>query len=452
MLKHYPPNKGEENKPRDTVKTLKQIRTYPVPINDQRIKELITWYTKTLQKTIDIIWNNITWQLKPPKLIEKKGTLYVQTKHKLHTPTIPKDKTFKKKLRDELMKDNPYANHWIDAVIRNAYTIIKNWRKRYLKGMAKKAKPKIKRRFARCKITLMKIDYEKKIVRITLKPHEHIKASWRGAWFERRIDGWQVGEVILKDDKILIPFKHYKLIKIMDIIGWDSNELELTGYTPKIGFIHLNLKPLQSIKIVYETKKAITQKHNKKDLYEKYAKRERNREKDFLNKLGSQLINTFPNTIHDFEDLEKNNMTSRKKVEKVRRKRNARTPWKRIHGKVCEKALVVWVDPRNTSKTCSRCGFVNEDLRGQDFVCPRCGFRMNRQKNAARNIWKRYVGKHREEFSMWGFSHSDEPEDSMRVELWVGVTLNGRRLMIWWGDGMPRLRPVRSSRVSWGLI
>jgi len=60
MLKHYSPNKGEETKPslktyKDVVKTLKQIRTYPIPINDQRIKELITWYTKILQKTIDII-------------------------------------------------------------------------------------------------------------------------------------------------------------------------------------------------------------------------------------------------------------------------------------------------------------------------------------------------------------------------------------------------------------
>ena len=52
MLKHYSPNKGEETKPtcKDAVKTLKQIRTYPVPINDQRIKELITWYIKILQK------------------------------------------------------------------------------------------------------------------------------------------------------------------------------------------------------------------------------------------------------------------------------------------------------------------------------------------------------------------------------------------------------------------
>jgi putative transposase len=32
------------------------------------------------------------------------------------------------------MKDNPYAAHWVDAVIRKAYSIMKSWRKRYLRG------------------------------------------------------------------------------------------------------------------------------------------------------------------------------------------------------------------------------------------------------------------------------------------------------------------------------
>jgi putative transposase len=67
------------------------------------------------------------------------------------------------------MKDNPYASHWVDAVIRTAYSIMENWRKRYLKGRARKIKPKIRRRYARCKITLMKIDYEARTIRITLK-------------------------------------------------------------------------------------------------------------------------------------------------------------------------------------------------------------------------------------------------------------------------------------------
>jgi len=77
-----------------------------------------------------------------------------------------------------LLAERPYAKHWVDAVIRTAYSIIESWMKRYLKGRARKVKPRIKRRFARCKITLMKVDYESKVVRITLKPGEYLEISW----------------------------------------------------------------------------------------------------------------------------------------------------------------------------------------------------------------------------------------------------------------------------------
>jgi DUF917 family protein len=45
---------------------------------------------------------------------------------------------------------------------------MKNWR-RYLRGRARKVKPRVRRGFARCKITLMKIDYQAKTIKITLK-------------------------------------------------------------------------------------------------------------------------------------------------------------------------------------------------------------------------------------------------------------------------------------------
>ncbi|MDT7890291.1 MAG: hypothetical protein RQ885_15125, partial [Desulfurococcales archaeon] len=58
--------------------------------------------------------------------------------------------------------------------------------------------------------------------------------------------------------------------------------------------------------------------------------RERNREKDFINKLSAGLRMLFPNTIYVFEDL-----VSRRRA-KNRRKRNARTPWRRIHRRMSE--------------------------------------------------------------------------------------------------------------------
>jgi len=104
-------------------------------------------------------------------------------------PIIPRDRAFKKRLRDELMKGNPYAAHWVDAVIRTAYSIMESWRRRYLRGRARKVKPRVRRRFARCKITLMKIDYQAKTIRITLKPWEYLTISWRSTWFEHRVRG-----------------------------------------------------------------------------------------------------------------------------------------------------------------------------------------------------------------------------------------------------------------------
>jgi putative transposase len=418
----------------EVCQILELVRSYSVPIRDDRVWGLITWYVKALQNAIDIIWDNIGWRYCFPELVRRGGKLITNMGLKMRVPIIPKDRAFKKRLRDELMKGNPYAAHWVDAVIRTAYSIMENWRKRYLKGRAGKVKPRIRRRFARCKITLMKIDYEAKTIRITLRQGEYLYVSWRSTWFERRVRGWTVGEVIIFDDRVVIPFKSSEEIYVRRVIGWDSNEPSLDGYEPSIGFIHVDLKPLQSMKITYERKKAIAQRKGKRELYEKYVRRERNREKDFINKLSAGLRMLFQNTVHVFEDLDKEDLVSRKKRRKKRRKRNARTPWRRIHRRMSEVALTAYVDPRNTSRECPRCGYVVETQEGQILECPRCGLKMGRHKVASINIRRRYLeGKRRKKRKtrMRGFPHSNEPEVSMKVELWVGVTPSGRSPVIW---------------------
>jgi putative transposase len=135
----------------------------------------------------------------------------------------------------------------------------------------------------------------------------------------------------------------------------------LDGYEPSIGFIHVDLKLLQSIKITYERKKAIAQSRGKRELYEKYVRRERNREKDSINKPSAGLRMLFQNTIHVFEDLDKEDMVNRKK----RRKRNARTPWKRIHRRISEAALTAYVDPSSTSRESLDAGMLWRPKRGR---------------------------------------------------------------------------------------
>jgi putative transposase len=92
-----------------------------------------------------------------------------------------------------------------------------------LRGRARRVRPRIRRRFARCKTTLMKIDYQAKSIRITLKPGEYLSISWRSTWFEHRVRGWAVGGAIIFDDRVVIPFKNSEEIYVRRVIGWDSN-------------------------------------------------------------------------------------------------------------------------------------------------------------------------------------------------------------------------------------
>ena len=53
--------------------------------------------------------------------------------------------------------------------------------------------------------------------------------------------------------------------------------------------------------------------------------------------------------------------------------------------------LVIYVDPRNTSRTCSKCGHIDKKSRKdqEHFVCTACGHTLNADINAALNIARR---------------------------------------------------------------
>jgi len=406
---------------------------YSVPFRNEKVSQLISWYVETLQKCIDIIWEGIEWRY-DFKNYRKRRCL------KVKVPVLPKNSRFKRELRDRLMKENPYAAHWVDAVIRTAYSILESWRKRYLKGRAKKCKPRVKRRFARCKITLMKVDYEREVIRITLKPYEYVEIPFGNSWFAKqgRVKGCTIGEVVLKDDRVLIPFKKFETVSINGAIGWDCNELTIDGFSPSIGFIKVDLKPLISMRIKEEEKlrkiRSIASKRlkNGKKMVKEYSRKWRNRCRDFERKLTVQLSNLFPGRVFGFEKLNKESMFKNKS--KKLRKRIARVSWRNIVRELKQRVIVREVDPRDTSKTCSRCGFKVKDLRGRVFRCPRCGLVLDRQKNACVNIY----------LKMMGFPHNYDwweriVKPLLNQELWLGVTLIGRT---------PRIYPAMKAELK----
>jgi len=72
------------------LKILELVRSYSVPIRDDRISKLITWYVKALQKAIDMICDNIEWRYCFPELVRRGGKLTTVIGWKIRIPIILK--------------------------------------------------------------------------------------------------------------------------------------------------------------------------------------------------------------------------------------------------------------------------------------------------------------------------------------------------------------------------
>lgn len=319
-------------------------------------------YRLLLQKAIDIIWENMEWIERRQRnyYIVRQGRRRIKKYYyvKRIIPIIPKSREFKRNLRNELLKDWSYAAHYVDSAIKVAYSILNSWRRNYLKGRRKRIKPRVKRRFVRVKETLY--TYRDGRIKVTIKPREwYLEFDLSRAWFKNRVKGWDLGELILKEDELVITFrKPIAERKLTSFIGWDLNLCSLDGFSPKYGWIRVDLRMLNHIHRVHgiRRKKAQSKASKKPSLklvVSKHGRRERDRARDFIHKLTMELARRFPNTVHGFENLDKRGMywRSRKHNRDV-----GKQNWKMIVQYMGYKSRVKLVDPRGTSITCPLCG------------------------------------------------------------------------------------------------
>ncbi len=312
-----------------------RIVSYKVRHNHD-ISEFLSSYRYLLQRAIDIIWDSIEWKKKRNRLI----------------PIIPKSKEFKRALRNQLLKDWNYASHYVDSAIKTAYSILNSWRRNYIKKKRERNKPIVKRKFVRVKETLYRFRGGKII--ITIKPRQfYLEFDLSKAWFRKRVKGCDLGELILKEDELVITFrKPVNYTPSKKKIAWDLNLLSMDGFCDK-GWIRVDLKPLYTLHITYENIRRKIQRLDKtkpktaKRLMQKYSQRYRNRVKDFLHKLTTKLAKEFKDYEHGFENLEKQGMfTKRKTRNRVISKQN----WKQIISLMSYKANVKLLNPRNSTK------------------------------------------------------------------------------------------------------
>ncbi len=375
-----------------------KILSYKIKHNYD-VKDFLDSYRYLLQRAIDTIWNNVQWVEKRQRnfYLIKQGKRKIKKYYyaKRLIPAVPKSRDFKRELRNTLLKGWDYASHYVDSAIKVAYSIINSWRRNYLKGKRGRNKPVVKRRFVRIKETLYV--YRNSKIRITVKPRElYLEFELSRTWFKRRVNGCDLGELILKEDELIITFRKPVVERrIREYIGWDLNKYSLDGFSPKYGWIRIDLRRLYHIHRVHEVKRRkarsiASKKHSVKSVVSKHGERERNRAKDLIHKLTTVLSRMFPNVIHGFENLDKQGMYNRSK----RHNRDiTKQNWKQIIQYMSYKSRVKLVDPKNTSSTCPMCGERLIKLRkGRVVKCRKCGLVLDRQLCGAINVYLKMRG------------------------------------------------------------
>jgi putative transposase len=361
-------------------RSLYQVKAYNIR-HGYNVSGFLEAYRLMLQKAIDEVWIRIKWIEKH----NKKG-------RKRLIPLIPKENNFKHHyLRNILLEDWVYSKHYVDSAIKQAYSIIKSWRRSYIKGERTRVKPIVRKRFVRIKETLYSFKDGK--IRVSIKPYrEYLEFDVSKAWFLSRAKG-EMGELILNEKYLTITFRFKKRKdETAGRIAWDCNEKSLDGFSPEIGWIKIDLTRLFHIHRVYEIKRGrIQRKASKKPslrkILAKYSKREKDRAKDFIHKLTTSITRKFKDHIHGFEGLRKNRMLngSRKHNRNI-----SKSDWKTIITFMDYKAKTVILNPKNSTKRCSKCGMINAP-KGALYIC-RCGLRINRQLNAAINLYLQMEG------------------------------------------------------------
>ncbi|PSN93034.1 hypothetical protein B9Q06_12850, partial [Candidatus Marsarchaeota G2 archaeon ECH_B_2] len=142
----------------------------------------------------------------------------------------------------------------------------------------------------------------------------------------------------------------------------------------------------------FEKRRSVQRKASKskkaRRVFTKYSQRERNRAGKHQLEIA-RVIQSVAGVV-GLEELKKQGMHTRSRIWN---RRISRSDWRGIarilEGRMGE-AGVKELDPYGSSSYCSRCGWENRDLNGADvFVCGGCGLRINRQLNAAINLYMR---------------------------------------------------------------
>ena len=355
------------------------LKTYSL-LHDQGpvLNDLFFAYRDMVNRMLEEMFQHIYWKTVPLK----------HSKQVLKLPILTLTKATRKTLRDNYLRDWTFSAHWVDSALKTALSILRSWRKNYLKGKRKPQCPQVKRLFLRVKQTLMKLEGE--YLRISLRPEEFVYISLKQRYFKlpEILGSTGLGEPIPTSEKIYLPIHEESSRTAQGDIAWDSNMTSLDGFNPTLGWVRVDTHPLATIHISsFEKRWNVQRKASKskkaRRRLKKYRLRERHRARNHQNKLCRVIQPLAQN--HGFENLDKERMYTG--LHRWNRQL-MRTDWRALRTMLTGEEIPAYY----SSKKCSLCGWYNKDLKGTIFSCKRCHLILDRQLNAAINLYLRMEG------------------------------------------------------------
>ncbi|MHC1600114.1 MAG: RNA-guided endonuclease InsQ/TnpB family protein [Candidatus Methanospirareceae archaeon] len=310
-----------------------------------------------------------------------------------------------------------YHTHYCHSACKITTAILKNFRKRKRKGLTNKDKPEVKEDFVKLEEILFKFEGDR--VKIVTSPRSWITVNLVVGEYQREfVEAWKrgeldVGEIIVKRDFIVIPFKkgvEFKNIKAVMTIDINEKNVTYSIFDEKgdvIKTVRLDIYKVKRIHDEHSKKREKIQKklakkpHKMRKILKKYSRREKRRIEDYLHKISSIIVSEAVkyNAKIVMEDLKYIRNSVNRKSKSIRRRLN-RWNFRKLQFFIEYKAKwnglsVDYVKAYRTSSLCPICG-CRLNPNGQRLLkCKKCGVTFDRDVVATLNIFKSGCGEFR---------------------------------------------------------
>lgn len=310
-----------------------------------------------------------------------------------------------------------YHTHYCHSACKIATAILKNFRKRKKRGLTSKERPEVKGDFV--KLDEMLFKFEGDSIRISTAPGKCIMIYLVSGEYQKKfVEAWKmgeldVGEVIIKRDYIVVPFKkNVRLKEASATMTIDINEKNIT-----YSVFNENGEVVKTVRLDIYKVKRIHDEHSKKRekiqrklakkplkmrrILRKYYGREKRRAEDFLHKISTIVVREAVkyNAKIVMEDLRNIRRSVKGKSRNLRRRLN-RWNFRKLQFFIEYKAKwsglpVKYSEASYTSSLCPICGSGLYPNGRRMLRCEKCGVDFDRDVVATMNLYKAGCGEPR---------------------------------------------------------